>query len=427
MDHLTLPQLAHCVGTLQLPGSKSLSNRILLMAALAEGDTVVHNLLVSDDTQYMIDALIQLGITIAEKGGAHVIEGRGGAFQHDTLQSLFLGNAGTAMRPLTAVLSAGHGSYELTGVARMYERPVGHLIDALRQQAVVIETLGNPDYPPLKIHAQGLSGGTVAVAGNISSQFLTALLMAAPLALNDTTITVTGHLVSRPYIDITLALLKQFGVVVEEPTPNCFKIAARQQYQSPGEILVEGDASSASYFLAAAAIAGGPVRVQGIGRASMQGDAAFAEVLANMGAVVTWSDHWIEVRRGKLCGIDMDLNAIPDAAMTLAVTALFAEGPTRIRNIANWRVKETDRLAAMQQELVKLGATVAIGEDWIEITPAAQYQDATIETYDDHRIAMCFSLAAFSTATITLLDPGCTAKTYPNYFNDLLRLCAAPV
>ena len=427
MDHLTLPQLSHCAGTIQLPGSKSLSNRLLLMAALAEGKTVLHNLLLSDDTQHMMTALTQLGIKIHEHDGTHVVQGRGGAFQHDAPLTLFLGNAGTAMRPLAAVLSAGHGNYELTGVARMYERPLGHLIDALRQQSVAITNLGQPGYPPLQIQAQGLAGGAVTVAGHISSQFLTALLMAAPLAKNDTTLTVTGHLVSRPYIDITLALMRKFGIVVDEPTPNHFFIPAQQQYQSPGEILVEGDASSASYFLAAAAIAGGPVRVEGVGRASVQGDAAFAEVLAKMGAEVTWSEHWVEVRRGSLHGVDLDLNAIPDAAMTIAVTALFAEGPTRIRNIANWRVKETDRLAAMHHELAKLGATVAVGEDWIEITPAAHYCDATIATYDDHRIAMCFSLAAFSSATITILDPGCTAKTYPNYFNDFLRLCAATV
>lgn len=424
MDQLILPQLTHCSGNLTLPGSKSLSNRLLLMAALAQGETVLHNLLLSDDTQHMLNALRQLGIRIEEADGAHTVHGTGGAFQHATPHTLFLGNAGTAMRPLTAVLSAGQGVYELTGVARMYERPIGDLVAALNQQGAAIEALGEPGYPPLRIDARGLTGGNVTVAGNISSQFLTALLMAAPLAHNETRLTVVGELVSRPYIDITLALLRHFGIVVEEPETNCFVIPCQQQYQSPGEIWVEGDASSASYFLAAAAIAGGPVRVHGVGRASVQGDAAFAEVLARMGADVTWSEHWIEVRRGTLSGIDVDLNAIPDAAMTLAVVALFADGPTRIRNIANWRVKETDRLAAMQQELSKLGAQVSVGDDWIEVQPVAHYSDATIETYDDHRIAMCFSLAAFSNATITLLDPGCTAKTYPSYFDDFLRICA---
>ena len=425
MDHLTLPRLTQCSGSLQLPGSKSLSNRLLLMAALAHGQTELHNLLLSDDTQHMINALRQLGIPITHRGDHYVVQGGGGAFSQDQCQTLFLGNAGTAMRPLTAVLSAGTGTYELTGIARMYERPIGHLVDALRQQGVQIEELGQSGYPPLRIHAQGLAGGSVTVAGNISSQFLTALLMAAPFAAKDTTLRVTGHLVSRPYIDITVALLKRFGITVEEPSPNCFLIPAQQQYQSPGTVLVEGDASSASYFLAAAAIAGGPVRVHGVGRSSVQGDAAFAEVLAQMGADVTWSDHWVEVRRGVLRGIDVDLNAIPDAAMTIAVTALFAEGPTRIRNIGNWRVKETDRLSAMHTELTKLGAQVAVGDDWIEITPVAQYRDASITTYDDHRIAMCFSLAAFSNATVTILDPGCTAKTYPSYFDDFLRLCGA--
>lgn len=424
MDHLTLPHLTQCSGALTLPGSKSLSNRLLLMAALAEGETHLHNLLQSDDTQHMLNALTQLGVQIQNEGAIYRVLGLGTAFKTVQPQRLFLGNAGTAMRPLTAVLSAGFGTYELTGIARMYERPIGHLVDALKQQGADIEALGEPGFPPLRIVARGLAGGEVSVTGHISSQFLTALLMAAPLAQQQTTLSVAGELVSRPYIDITLALLKQFGIVVQEPELNQFVIPAAQTYLSPGEIWVEGDASSASYFLAAAAIAGGPVRVHGIGRASVQGDARFAEVLGQMGAQVSWSEHWVEVSRGTLNGIDVDLNAIPDAAMTIAVTALFAKGPTRIRNIANWRVKETDRLAAMQNELTKLGAQVSTGEDWIEIHPAAQLTDATIETYDDHRIAMCFSLAAFSDATITILDPGCTAKTYPQYFDDFFRLCA---
>ncbi|MBV0932899.1 3-phosphoshikimate 1-carboxyvinyltransferase [Marinobacterium weihaiense] len=419
MDTLTLQPLAHADGAVQIPGSKSLSNRILLLAALAQGKTRITNLLDSDDVRHMLTALKALGVhyTLADDRRSCELEGLGRSFSAEQALELFLGNAGTAMRPLCAALCASQGEFTLTGEPRMYERPIGDLIDALRPLGAQVEYLGDEGYPPLKIRARGLQGGEVSIRGNISSQFLTALLMTAPLAESDLVINVDGELVSKPYIDITLHTMQLFGVEVDNQNYQRFVIRAGQQYRSPGEVMVEGDASSASYFLAAAAIAGGTVRVYGVGSDSVQGDKAFAEVLGKMGAQVSYGPTWIEVSKGELKGVDLDLNAIPDAAMTIATTALFAEGPTAIRNVYNWRVKETDRLSAMATELRKVGAEVVEGEDFIEITPPAQVQSAAIDTYDDHRMAMCFSLAAFGDAPITINDPGCTRKTFPEYFD----------
>ncbi|MBR9827959.1 MAG: 3-phosphoshikimate 1-carboxyvinyltransferase [Oceanospirillales bacterium] len=418
MDTLTLQPLAHANGEVQIPGSKSLSNRILLLAALAQGTTRITNLLDSDDVRHMLNALQALGVhyTLADDRRSCELEGLGRAFTCNEAVELFLGNAGTAMRPLCAALCASTGEFTLTGEPRMYERPIADLVDALLPLGADIDYLGEPGYPPMRIQANGLHGGEVSIKGNISSQFLTALLMAAPLASSDLTINVDGELVSKPYIDITLHTMALFGVEVENHNYQRFVVRAGQVYRSPGEVMVEGDASSASYFLAAAAIAGGTVRVYGVGADSVQGDKAFAEVLGKMGANVSYGPTWIEVTRGELNGVDLDLNAIPDAAMTIATTALFAKGPTAIRNVYNWRVKETDRLSAMATELRKVGADVVEGEDFIEITPPAQVQSAAIDTYDDHRMAMCFSLAAFGGAPITINDPGCTRKTFPEYF-----------
>ncbi|WP_027855423.1 3-phosphoshikimate 1-carboxyvinyltransferase [Marinobacterium litorale] len=417
METLTLSPLNHASGEVQLPGSKSLSNRILLLAALAEGETRVTNLLDSDDVSHMLNALTRLGVDyqLSDDRRSCTVQGVGGPFQADTAE-LFLGNAGTAMRPLTAALCLGQGEFELTGEPRMYERPIKDLVDALRPLGADVEYLGDEGFPPMKIRAHGLDGGQVSIKGNISSQFLTALLMAAPLAKEDLTIVVDGELVSKPYIDITLHSMKLFGVDVINDNYQRFIVRAGQTYRSPGEVMVEGDASSASYFLAAAAIAGGTVRVYGVGSDSVQGDKAFAEVLGKMGAQVSYGPTWVEVTKGELNGVDLDLNAIPDAAMTIATTALFAQGPTAIRNVYNWRVKETDRLSAMATELRKVGAQVVEGEDYIEITPPAEISSAAIDTYDDHRMAMCFSLAAFGNAPITINDPGCTRKTFPEYF-----------
>ncbi|GGO87459.1 3-phosphoshikimate 1-carboxyvinyltransferase [Marinobacterium nitratireducens] len=424
MESITLQPVSRVDGEVQIPGSKSLSNRILLLAALAEGRTRITNLLDSDDVRHMLKALSQLGVdyTLSEDRQTCTVDGIGSAFASQGAE-LFLGNAGTAMRPLAAALCLGKGDFHLTGEPRMYERPIGDLVNALRALGADIEYLRDEGYPPLRIKASGLSGGTVGIRGNISSQFLTALLMAAPLAKGDLHIEVEGELVSKPYIDITLHTMQSFGVEVENHDYQRFVVRGGQRYRSPGEIMVEGDASSASYFLAAAAIAGGTVRVYGVGADSVQGDKRFAEVLEQMGARVSYGPTWIEVSRGDLNGVDLDLNHIPDAAMTIATTALFARGPTAIRNIYNWRVKETDRLAAMATELRKVGATVVEGEDFIEITPPAELRHAAVDTYDDHRMAMCFSLVALGDTPVTINDPGCTAKTFPTYFELFESIC----
>ncbi len=425
MESLTLEPIHSVSGSVVLPGSKSLSNRILLLAALAKGQTRITNLLASDDVSHMLNALKSLGVhlELSEDGTECLVTGQAGPLNAQTPLTLFLGNAGTAVRPLAAALCLGAGEFTLTGEPRMYERPIGDLIEAMQVLGAKVTYLKEAGYPPLRIVGQSLSGGTVSIKGNISSQYLTALLMAAPLLTSELIILVEGELVSKPYIDITLDTMSKFGVTVENDDYKRFKVLGGQTYQSPGEMMVEGDASSASYFLAAAAIGGGPVRVHGTGSASVQGDAKFAEVLAQMGARVEYSDYWIEVTGTKaLKGIDVDLNHIPDAAMTIATTALFANGPTCIRNIYNWRVKETDRLHAMATELRKVGAEVEEGRDYIRIVPPEKVQSASIDTYNDHRMAMCFSLAAFGGVPMTINDPRCTSKTFPAYFDVLLGL-----
>ena len=424
MESLTLQPIKKVSGTVNLPGSKSVSNRALLLAALAEGTTTLTNLLDSDDIRHMLNALTQLGVEYqlsADKTQC-VVRGLGKPFSVTGPTELFLGNAGTAMRPLAAALCLGQGEYVLTGEPRMKERPIGHLVDALLEAGADITYLENEHYPPLKIVGTGLKGGHVKIDGSISSQFLTAFLMSAPLADADVTIEIVGELVSKPYIDITLHIMKQFGVEVEHDNYQQFVIRSGQQYRSPGQFLVEGDASSASYFLAAAAIKGGEIKVTGIGKNSIQGDIHFADALEKMGAQIEWGEDYILCRKGELNGIDMDYNHIPDAAMTIATTALFAKGTTAIRNVYNWRVKETDRLAAMATELGKVGATVEEGEDYIIVEPASELKHAAIDTYDDHRMAMCFSLVALSDTPVTINDPKCTSKTFPDYFDKLSGL-----
>lgn len=423
MESLTLQPIARVDGTVNLPGSKSVSNRALLLAALANGTTVLSNLLDSDDVRHMLNALKALGVqyALSDDRTRCEVTGNGGALHSAEALELFLGNAGTAMRPLAAALCLGSNDIVLTGEPRMKERPIGHLVDALRQGGAQIDYLEQENYPPLRLRG-GFTGGNVEVDGSVSSQFLTALLMTAPLAPNDTVISIKGDLVSKPYIDITLHLMKTFGVEVENQSYQRFVVRGAKQYQSPGNYLVEGDASSASYFLAAGAIKGGTVKVTGIGRNSVQGDIRFADVLEKMGAVVTWGDDFISCTHGELNAIDMDMNHIPDAAMTIATAALFAKGTTTLRNIYNWRVKETDRLFAMATELRKVGAVVEEGEDYIRVTPPAKLQFAEIGTYNDHRMAMCFSLVALSDTPVTILDPKCTAKTFPDYFEQLARI-----
>lgn len=440
---LDLPHLASAHGCVQLPGSKSISNRVLLLAALSHGTTVLHDLLDSDDTRVMLDALHTLGCTITPgqvtPGQPLHITGLGGALPADAAATLFLGNAGTAMRPLTAALAVLGGQFEMTGIARMYERPIGDLVDALRQLGCQIDYLGTPGYPPLKIDHPDFAAHLAApirVRGDVSSQFLTSLLMALPLLAQEQAITidVEGELISKPYIHITLELLARFGIRVENHGWQRFVIPAGSRYQSPGAIHVEADASSASYFIALGAIATGDngqksIKIEGVGLDSIQGDIRFAEAAQAMGAVVTGGPNWLQVQRGTwpLKAIDLDCNHIPDAAMTLAAMALYANGTTTLRNIASWRVKETDRIAAMACELRKLGATVEEGADYIRITPPASVQDwqaASIHTYDDHRVAMCFSLAAFNPAglPVRIEDPQCVAKTFPDYFEALFTL-----
>ncbi|MFZ4551385.1 MAG: bifunctional 3-phosphoshikimate 1-carboxyvinyltransferase/cytidylate kinase [Aquabacterium sp.] len=441
---LDLPPLLTAGGTVRLPGSKSISNRVLLLAGLSEGTTVVHDLLASDDTHVMLEALRVLGCAIEQEGDTVRITGLAGQLSVKQAD-LFLGNAGTAMRPLTAALSllsaTQGGVFTLSGVPRMHERPIGDLVDALRPLGCTVECTGQEGYPPLR-----LAGGTlkldapIKVRGDVSSQFLTALLLALPLVSQNQalTIEVVGELISKPYIEITLNLLARFGIAVERQGWERFIIPQGSRYQSPGEIHVEADASSASYFIATGAIAGidKPVRVEGVGAASIQGDIRFVEAAQAMGAQVTAGPNWLEIRRGQwpLQAVDMDCNHIPDAAMTLAVMALYANGTTRLTNIASWRVKETDRIAAMATELRKLGAAVEEGADYISITPPATgaWQHASIHTYDDHRMAMCFSLAAFNPLAPTAIadkpisvridDPRCVGKTFPDYFETLFQV-----
>jgi len=395
----------------------------LLLSALAGGETRVSGLLDADDTKVMLESLQRLGAEWRREDGVLRLAGVGGVFPVRRAE-LWLGNAGTALRPLTAALALSGGEYRLSGVARMHERPIRDLVEALRRLGAHIDYLGNEGYPPLAIHPARLRiDAAVRVRGDVSSQFLTALLMALPLAGVPATIEVEGELISKPYVEITVNLMRRFGVDVTRNGWRSFRLP-QSHYTSPGEIMVEGDASSASYFLAAAAIGGGPVRVEGVGRGSIQGDLRFAEVLERMGAHVSMGDGWVEVSCDRrLRPIDMDLNHIPDAAMTAAVTALFADGPSTLRNIASWRVKETDRLAAMATELRKLGAEVEEGADYLRIAPPAHLaSDVAIDTYDDHRMAMSFALAALGGVPVRINDPGCAAKTFPDFFAALARI-----
>ncbi len=433
-DFLDIPPLSGAHGTVRLPGSKSISNRVLLLAALSQGETVVHDLLASDDTAVMLGALKALGCHIEQTGHTAVIGGLGGQLIHQSAK-LFLGNAGTAMRPLTAALALLGGEFEMSGVPRMHERPIGDLVDALRQLGCAIDYLGQEGYPPLRLrpYAQLQLDRPIQVRGDVSSQFLTALLMALPLvASKDIHIDVVGELISKPYIEITLNLLARFGIQVQRQGWQRFTIPAGSRYQSPGEIHVEGDASSASYFVALGALAapeGQEIEVWGIGSGAIQGDIRFVEAAQQMGARVEMAPNHLRISRGAwpLKAIDLDCNHIPDAAMTLAVMALYADGPSTLRNIASWRVKETDRLAAMATELRKLGATVVEGTDFLRISPPQAWKSASIATYDDHRMAMCFSLAAFNPAhlPVRIEEPHCVAKTFPDYFEALFAVAQA--
>jgi len=432
MEQLTLSASTSANGSITLPGSKSISNRTLLLAALADGVTEIRDLLASDDTSRMLEALQALGVKLENFAeNAWRVTGCNGNFPNKSAD-LFLGNAGTAFRPLTAALAFANGDYILSGVPRMHERPIGDLVDALRQAGAQIEYLQNEGFPPLKISATTLNlNNAIKIRGDVSSQFLTALLMALPLTKQKATIEVVGELISKPYIEITLNLMAKFGVQVERNGWQSFTIAANSSYRSPSQIFVEGDASSASYFLAAGVIAG-DITVEGLGEHSIQGDVRFAEALALMGGHISYGENHITATKAdKIKAIDLDCNHIPDAAMTLAILALFAQGETNeertttLRNIASWRVKETDRIAAMAKELRKVGATVEEGADYIKVTPPAKLiPNTVIDTYDDHRMAMCFSLVSLGNVPIVINDPNCVAKTFPNYFAEFKKLAS---
>lgn len=437
LDQLTLAPARQASGQIRLPGSKSISNRVLLLSALCMGTTRIDGVLHSDDTRVMLQALETLGATVEPLGENSVQITSTGVFSNKNI-TLFLGNAGTAFRPLTAALAFAGGDYELSGVARMHERPIGDLVDALVTLGARIDYLGSTGYPPLAIHASKAAGHRVQVNGSVSSQFLTALLIASPLIVaqsgQDLTIAVIGELISKPYINITINLMARFGVQVtalEEPTGNLsFHIDQNARYVSPGNIAVEGDASSASYFLALGLIGQGPVSVKGVDRDSIQGDVRFVDTLIHMGATATDGSQIMTVSGRsvssgeRLHAFDQDFNLIPDAAMTAAVLAIYADGPCTLRNIGSWRVKETDRIHAMVTELRKLGAEVSSGDDWLTVHPIASdaWRPAVIHTYDDHRMAMCFSLATFGPVSVTIEDPGCVAKTFPDYFDQYHRL-----
>ncbi|XP_057455357.1 3-phosphoshikimate 1-carboxyvinyltransferase 2 [Lotus japonicus] len=435
---IVLEPIREIAGTITLPGSKSLSNRILLLAALSEGTTVVDNLLNSEDVHYMLGALRTLGLHVEDDKATKqaIVEGCGGLFPTSESKdevNLFLGNAGTAMRPLTAAVTAagGNASYILDGVPRMRERPIEDLVTGLKQLGADVDCFLGTKCPPVRVIGKGgLPGGKVKLSGSISSQYLTALLMAAPLALGDVEIEIIDKLISVPYVEMTLKLMERFGVTVEHSGNwDKFLVRGGQKYKSPGNAFVEGDASSASYFLAGAAVTGGTITVHGCGTSSLQGDVKFAEVLEKMGAKVTWTENSVTLTgpprdssgRKVLQGIDVNMNKMPDVAMTLAVVALFANGPTAIRDVASWRVKETERMIAICTELRKLGATVEEGPDYCVITPPEKLNITSIDTYDDHRMAMAFSLAACGDVPVTIKDPGCTRKTFPDYFEVLER------
>lgn len=424
-------------GAVILPGSKSISNRVLLVAALAQGTTSLSGLLDSDDTRVMLASLQHMGVAVDLGAGDTAVITGGAPFSHRQ-GDLFLGNAGTAFRSLTAVLALMGGDFRLSGVSRMHERPIGDLVDALRFMGARINYLGNPGYPPLHISTgQIKTDAPINVKANVSSQFLTALLLAAPLAAacsaSDVVIEVEGDLISRPYILITLNIMASFGVHVRQEGLQRFVVPAGSRYISPGQFHIEGDASTASYFMALGAIGGGPIHIEGAGASSIQGDMAFADVVSDMGATVIKHDRSVEITGvrvadgQRLKAFDKDFNLIPDAAMTAAAMALYADGPCTLRNIASWRVKETDRIHAMHTELEKLGAKVESGPDWMRVYPIAEggWKTADIATYDDHRMAMCFSLAAFGAVPITILDPDCVSKTFPDYFSVFQQLVHA--
>ena len=423
MNEITLKASKQVNGCIKLPGSKSITNRVLLMAALGCGVTKLIDPLRSEDTDQMINALIKLGVSVKEvNDDKKIIEIKGAEHNFPNKNTnLFLGNSGTTFRPLAAVLAMMRGDYYLSGIERMHERPIKDLVDALEQMGSSIQYEENHGYPPITINNSSIEIlKPIQIKGDISSQYLTALLIAGPISNNEFTIEVIGDLISKPYIDITLKLLTKFNVFYSNNNWRSFSLKKKSVYKNPNEIFVEGDASSASYFFAAASLAGS-IEIKGINKDSIQGDLKFLDIISKMGAKIEYKFDSIQVSKASnLKGLEIDCKEIPDAAMTLAIMAVFADKPTKLKNIGSWRVKETDRILAMDNELTKMGVEVSTTHDSMTIFPQKQLNDnISIETYNDHRIAMCFSLFCLKNLNITIKDPNCVNKTYPDYFKDL--------
>ncbi|MEX0793961.1 MAG: 3-phosphoshikimate 1-carboxyvinyltransferase [Pirellulaceae bacterium] len=412
-------------GVIRPPGSKSLTNRALIIAALAEGKSTLRGALTSEDTEVMIESLRRLGIDIIHDNADHclTVVGCGGEFPVDDAE-LFIANSGTSMRFLTAMLSIGQGRFRLDGIPRMRERPIGDLIIALEKLGADIKSDTNNGCPPVVVVATGLKGGTATIAGNISSQYLSGLLMAAPYARSPVTLEVAGELVSRPYVRMTTEIMGSFGLEVEEVEPDHFKIPAPSVYRAC-DYTIEPDASAASYFWAAAAITGGRMTVEGLSRSSLQGDVGFCECLRKMGCEVEYRNDSITVVGGQLRGINVDMADISDTVQTLAAVALFAEGATTVTGVAHNRHKETDRISDLARELRKLGAEVTELSDGLTITPRP-LGPAAVDTYNDHRMAMSLALVGLKVRGVVVNNPGCTGKTYPHFFEDLRSITVSP-
>jgi 3-phosphoshikimate 1-carboxyvinyltransferase len=410
-------------GTIRPPGSKSITNRALVCAALAEGPSLLTGALDSEDTRAMIDSLGRLGVSLEHDAPSATIRvaGTGGRIPAASAE-LFVANSGTTMRFLTALLTLGRGEYRIDGAARMHQRPIRDLLDALAQLGADVRSKADNGCPPVVVRAGGLPGGTARIAGDLSSQFLSGLLMAAPYARKPVELVVSGELVSKPYVTMTTAVMQSFGVCVSDERLQRFVVPVGEPYRGR-TYAIEPDASAASYFLAAAAVTRGCVTVDGLGAESLQGDVAFCDCLAQMGCVVLRDAHRLTVVGRPLRGVDVNMNAISDTVQTLGVVALFAEGPTTIHGVGHIRHKETDRIGDLAAELRKLGASVEELPDGLRITPG-EFRPAAIDTYNDHRMAMSFAVAGLGTAGVEIRNPDCCAKTYPGFFEDLARLTA---
>ncbi len=423
-DEIAITPVGRCDAVMRPPGSKSITNRALICAALAEGESTLTGVLTSEDTEVMVTSLAALGIQVAPGEGDATLRVRGSAGQIQVAKPtpLFIANSGTSIRFLTAMVATGYGVFRLDGTPRMRERPIGDLLAGLRQLGATVDCENAEGFPPVVVTAHGLPGGQARIRGDVSSQFLSGLLMAAPNAQSPVQLQIEGELVSRPYVDMTLKVMKSFGVTAQREGAR-YEVRPTR-YQST-VYAIEPDASAASYFFGAAAITGGRMKVLGLSRQSLQGDVAFVDVLAQMGCQVVYAKDGIEVTGGELRAVDVDMNAISDTVQTLAAVALFAKGTTRVRGVPHMRHKETDRLAALAIELRKLGAEVEELSEGLNITPR-ELRPAAIDTYLDHRMAMSMALVGLQCPGVVIRDPGCVGKTYPHFFADLHRATRAP-